>query len=75
MSKILSGVYAASMSVLKAALSLDIEETLRHAKKNLDDNGVGSVFFGSTGCGQLISISENKEFLNAFLNQVLRKKY
>ena len=75
MAENLKGVFSASMSVLKADLSLDIEETLRHAKKNLDDNGVGSVFFGSTGCGQLISISEKKEFLNAFLNQVLRKKY
>ena len=35
MSKILKGVFAASMSVLKADLSLDIEETLNHAKKIL----------------------------------------
>ena len=59
MSEILKGVFAASMSVLKADLSLDIEKTLYHAKKNLDEHGVGSAFFGSTGCGQLISISEN----------------
>ena len=74
MSKILKGVYAASMSVLKADLSLDIEETLRHAKKNLDDNGVGSAFFGSTGCGQLISISEKKEFLNALSKKSFKEK-
>ena len=74
MSKILKGVYAASMSVLKADLSLDIEETLRHAKKNLDDNGVGSVFFGSTGCGQLISISEKKEFINALSKTSFKEK-
>ena len=36
MSEILKGVFAAAMSVLKADLSLDIEETLNHAKKNLD---------------------------------------
>ena len=74
MSKILSGVYAASMSVLKADLSLDIEETLRHAKKNLDDNGVGSAFFGSTGCGQLISISEKKEFINSLSKTNFKEK-
>jgi hypothetical protein len=51
MSEILKGVFAASMSVLKADLSLDIKETIHHAKKNLDDNGIGSAFFGSTGCG------------------------
>ena len=74
MSKILKGVYAASMSVLKADLSLDIEETLRHAKKNLDDNGVGSAFFGSTGCGQLISISEKKEFINSLSKKNFKEK-
>ena len=42
MTKILRGVFAASMSVLKADLSLDIQETIRHAKENLDNNGVGS---------------------------------
>ena len=75
MSKILSGVYAASMSVLKADLSLDIEETLRHAKRNLDENGVGSAFFGSTGCGQLISISEKKHLLMLYLKRILKKKF
>ena len=30
MSTILSGIYAASMSVLKADLSLDIKETINH---------------------------------------------
>ena len=65
MTKILRGVFAASMSVLKADLSLDIPETIRHAKENLDNNGVGSAFFGSTGCGQLISVSEKKDFISA----------
>jgi len=74
MSKILSGVYAASMSVLKADLSLDIEETLRHAKKNLDDNGVGSAFFGSTGCGQLLGKKMKKEFINALSKEKFKEK-
>ena len=65
MAENLKGVFSASMSVLKADLSLDIEETLRHAKKNIDDNGVGSVFFGSTGSGQLLGKKMKKEFINA----------
>lgn len=65
MSTILSGIYAASMSVLRADLTLDIQETLRHAKENLDDNGVGSIFFGSTGMGALISLQEKKQFIEA----------
>jgi len=74
MSEILKGVFAAAMSVLKADLSLDIQETLRHAKKNLDDNGVGSAFFGSTGCGQLISIAEKKAFINALSKENFKEK-
>ena len=63
MSEILKGVFAAAISVLRADLSLDIEQTISHAKNNLDNEGVGSAFFGSTGCGQLISISEKKKFI------------
>ena len=74
MSEILKGVFAASISVLKADLSLDIKETLNHAKKNLDNNGVGSAFFGSTGCGQLISISEKKAFLEALSKENFKEK-
>ena len=74
MSEILKGVFAASMSVLKADLSLDIKETLSHAKKNLDDNGVGSAFFGSTGCGQLISIGEKKAFIDALSKESFKEK-
>ena len=74
MSEILKGVFAAAMSVLKADLSLDIKETLHHAKKNLDSNGVGSAFFGSTGCGQLISINEKKEFIDALSKENFKEK-
>ncbi len=74
MSEILKGVFAASISVLKADLSLDIRETLLHAKKNLDDNGVGSAFFGSTGCGQLISIGEKKTFIEALSKENFKEK-
>tara|TARA_Y100001970_G_scaffold260026_1_gene341649 strand:+ start:666 stop:1556 length:891 start_codon:yes stop_codon:yes gene_type:complete len=74
MSEILRGVFAASMSVLKADLTLDIKETLNHAKKNLDNKGVGSAFFGSTGCGQLISISEKKSFIDALSKEHFKEK-
>tara|TARA_Y100000590_G_scaffold262241_1_gene294333 strand:+ start:241 stop:1122 length:882 start_codon:yes stop_codon:yes gene_type:complete len=74
MSEILTGVFAATMSVLKADLSLDINETLRQAKKDLDNNGIGSAFFGSTGCGQLISISEKKAFIDALSKENFKEK-
>ena len=74
MSKNLKGVFAAAMSVLKADLSLDVKETLHHAKKNLDNIGVGSAFFGSTGCGQLISISEKKAFIDVLSKENFKEK-
>tara|TARA_B100000029_G_scaffold501459_1_gene574870 strand:- start:2530 stop:3420 length:891 start_codon:yes stop_codon:yes gene_type:complete len=74
MSENLKGVFAAAMSVLKADLSLDIKETINHAKKNLDNNGVGSAFFGSTGCGQLISIAEKKSLINTLSKENFKEK-
>tara|TARA_Y100000813_G_scaffold181908_1_gene151250 strand:+ start:69 stop:953 length:885 start_codon:yes stop_codon:yes gene_type:complete len=70
----LKGIFAASMSVLKADLSLDIEATLQHAKTNLDDNGVGSAFFGSTGAGQLIDQKMKKEFITALSKEKFKEK-
>ena len=74
MSEIFKGVFAASMSVLKADLSLDIKETISHAKLNLDNQGVGSAFFGSTGCGQLISVDEKKNFISALSKESFSEK-
>ena len=74
MSENLNGIFAAVASVLKADLGLDIKETLNHAKKNLDDKGVSSAFFGSTGCGQLISVKEKKEFINALAKENFKEK-
>ncbi len=74
MSENLDGIFAAVASVLKADLSLDIKETLNHAKKNLDEKGIGSAFFGSTGCGQLISVREKKEFINVLSKENFKEK-
>ena len=74
MSETFKGVFAAAISVLKADLSLDIKETINHAKQNLDRNGVGSAFFGSTGCGQLISIAEKKTFIDALSKENFKEK-
>ncbi len=68
------GIFAASMSVLKTDLSLDIEATLQHAKTNCDDNGVGSAFFGSTGAGQLIDQKMKKEFITALSKEKFKEK-
>ena len=60
----LSGIYAASMSVINSDLSLNIEKTLDHAEKLIDQGCHGTVIFGSTGQSQLLSISEKIDLLN-----------
>ena len=63
MSKI-KGIYAASMSIFNKNLSLNIEKTLAHAEKIIDQGCHGVAIFGSTGQSQLISVSEKIKFLS-----------
>ena len=60
----ISGIFAASMSVINSDLSLNIEKTIDHAEKLIDQGCHGTVIFGSTGQAQLISISEKIKLLN-----------
>ena len=60
----ISGIFAASMSVLNNDLSLNIEKTIMHAEKLIDQGCHGTVIFGSTGQSQLIPISEKIDLLN-----------
>ena len=63
MSKI-SGIYAASMSVLNPNLSLNVKKTVDHAEMMIDQGCHGTAIFGSTGQAQLIPISEKIDLLN-----------
>jgi 4-hydroxy-tetrahydrodipicolinate synthase len=60
----ISGIYAATMSVINSDLSLNIEKTIDHAEKLIDQGCHGTAIFGSTGQSQLISISEKIDLLN-----------
>jgi len=60
----ISGIFAATMSVLNSDLSLNIEKTIDHAEKLIDSGCHGTAIFGSTGQAQLISISEKIKLLN-----------
>ena len=57
MSKI-KGIYAASMSIFNKNLSLNIEKTIGHAEKIIEQGCHGVAIFGSTGQAQLIPINE-----------------
>ena len=67
----ISGIFAASMSVLNNDLSLNVEKTIIHAEKLIDQGCHGTVIFGSTGQSQLIPISEKIDLLN----NLSRSKY
>ena len=67
----ISGIFAATMSVFNSDLSLNIEKTIKHAEKLIDQGCHGTAVFGSTGQAQLISISEKIKLLN----QLSKSKY
>ncbi len=60
----ISGIFAATMSVLNSDLSLNIEKTIEHAEKLIDQGCHGTAIFGSTGQSQLLPISEKIDLLN-----------
>jgi len=62
------GIYAASMSIFNQDLSLDVESTIKHSEKLINEGLHGTIFFGSTGCAQLISSKEKKNLIDK-LNQ------
>ena len=60
----ISGIFAATMSVFNPDLSLNVEKTIDHAEKLIDQGCHGTAIFGSTGQSQLIPISEKIDLLN-----------
>ena len=54
------GVYAASLSILNADKSLNVDLTIKHAVDVIKNGLHGVFFFGSTGQSQLISVAEKK---------------
>ena len=60
----ISGIFAATMSILNSDLSLNVEKTIAHAEKLIDQGCHGTAIFGSTGQSQLIPISEKIDLLN-----------
>ena len=70
----ISGIYAASMSVLNSDLSLNIEKTVDHAEKLIDQGCHGTAIFGSTGQAQLIPVSEKIKLSNILSESKYKKK-
>ena len=71
----ISGIFAATMSVLNSDLSLNIEKTIEHAEKLIDQGCHGTAIFGSTGQSQLIPISEKIDLLNKLSKSKYKDKH
>ena len=71
----IKGIYAASLSILNLDLSLNVEKTISHSEKIIDQGCHGTVIFGSTGQAQLISVTEKITFLNKLSTSKYREKY
>ena len=71
----ISGIYAATMSVLNTDLSLNVEKTIDHAEMLIDQGCHGTAIFGSTGQSQLISFSEKIDLLNNLSRSKYQEKH
>ena len=69
------GIYAASMSIFNQDLSLDIDSTIKHSERLIGEGLHGSIFFGSTGCAQLISSDEKKELITKLGNNKFKEHF
>ncbi len=69
------GIYAASMSIFNGDLSINIEKTVCHAEKIIDQGCHGVAIFGSTGQAQLVPISEKIRLLNHLSKSKHKGKY
>ena len=74
MSKI-KGIYAAGMSILNDDLSLNIEKTISHSEKIIQQGCHGVAIFGSTGQAQLIPVVEKISLLNKLSLSNFRKNF
>ena len=71
----IKGIYAASMSIFNENLSLNIEKTVSHAEKIIEQGCHGAAIFGSTGQAQLISVSEKITLLNSLSKSKYKDRF
>ena len=71
----IKGIYAAVVSILNENLSLNIDRTVLHAENLIDQGCHGVAIFGSTGQGQLISVSEKINLLTRLSTSKYKNNY
>ena len=72
---IIKGIISASLSILNEDLSLDIDSTIKHSEKLIQDGCHGCVLFGSTGQAQLISSNEKKKLIEKLSASEYKKNF
>ncbi len=63
------------MSLFSQDLSLDVEATIKHSEKIIEEGCHGTVIFGSTGMGQLISSNEKKKLIDKTNDSKFKKNF
>jgi len=58
------GIYAASMTIINKDLSVNIDSTIEHSERLIQQGCHGVVIGGSTGMSQLISSNEKRKLIN-----------
>ena len=71
----IKGIYAAGLSILNDDLSLNVDKTISHSEKIIDQGCHGVAIFGSTGQAQLIPIVEKIELLNKLSQSKYKKNF
>ena len=69
------GIYAASMSIFNADLSLDVDSTINHSEKLIKEGCHGAVIFGSTGMSQLIALEDKKKLIEKLVLSKTKEHY
>ena len=73
--KKIQGIFAASLSVFNANLTLNTDKTILHAENLIHERCHGIAIFGSTVQAQLIPISEKINLLNKLSTNKYKDKY
>ena len=71
----IKGIYAAGVSIFNKDLSLNIDKTIFHAEKLIQNGCHGVVVFGSTGQAQLISVQEKIQLINKLSKNKFNSKF
>ena len=71
----INGIYAATLSLLNDDLGLDINKTISHTEKIIDNWCNEVVFFGSTGQSQLISLTDKINLINNLSSSSYKDKF